>query len=105
MSVEVVVAIVTLAAAPLAAAVSWRLMKKNHSAEAESTYAQAANLSVDTMMTVLAPLKAEIASLRSENEWLTKELRKLRKMIANLGGDPSRGRRRTDSLLNDPEDQ
>jgi flagellar basal body-associated protein FliL len=84
--VEIIVAVLTLLAAPGAAALSWRLMKRNHTAQAETSYAQAANLSVDTMLHVLEQLREEVSALREENRALHREVQRLRELVKSLGG-------------------
>lgn len=84
--VEIIVALLTLLAAPGAAALSWRLMKRNHAAQAETSYAQAANLSVDTMLHVMEQLRGEVAALREENRALHREVQRLRELVKSLGG-------------------
>jgi regulator of replication initiation timing len=91
--VEALVAVLTLMAAPLAAAMSWKLMKRNHTVEADSTAVQAANMSVDMMLHVLSQLRMEVAeltqeshALREENKALHLEVQRLRALVSDLGG-------------------
>lgn len=91
--IEVVSAIAALITAPVAAAVSWRLMRRNHVVTADLTVAQGANMAVETMLVVLDQLRREVEDLtreaellRQENKILHEEVARLRAIVNNLGG-------------------
>lgn len=92
-ALEVIAAVVALFAAPIAATVTWRLSRRKHTAEAESTVAQGANMAVETMLRVMEELRREVADLtqeaellRKENKILHEEVVRLRTIVNNLGG-------------------
>lgn len=79
-------ALVALVAAPLAAVVTWQLTRSKRTADVESTYATAANMSVETMLQVVEQLRFEVAELRVENAALHSEVQRLSILIHQLGG-------------------
>lgn len=95
LSPELVAAITALVAAPLASIVTWRLSRQHQAAQTDSTLAQAASVSVDTMLQVMEQLKQDIADLTDENQKLREqtqalheEVQRLAKLVRELGGRP-----------------
>lgn len=78
--------LVALVAAPFAAIVTWQLTRSKRVADIESTYATAANMSVETMLQVVEQLRFEVAELRVENAALHAEVQRLSVLIQEMGG-------------------
>ena len=83
---EVVAALIAMLAAPLAAAVTWRFTKRKQDADTNTSYAQAANVSVETMLAVVNQLRQEVEDLARENAQLRVEIARLSKLVKELGG-------------------
>jgi cell division protein FtsB len=95
LSPELVAALTALIAAPLASIVTWRLSRQHQAAQTDSALAQAASVSVDTMLAVMEQLKQDIADLTEENQKLReqtqalhKEVQRLARLVRELGGRP-----------------
>lgn len=95
LSPELIAALTALVAAPLASIVTWRLSRQYQSAQTDSAMAQAASVSVDTMLQVMEQLKQDITDLTEENKKLReqtqalhKEVQRLAKLVRELGGRP-----------------
>lgn len=86
MTTEVIVSIIAMLAAPLAATLTWRFTKRKTDAETHTSYAQAANVSVETMLTVVNQLRQEVDELAKENAQLRIEIARLSKLVRELGG-------------------
>jgi transposase len=83
---EVIAAIIAMLAAPLAATVTWRFTKRKTDADTNTSYAQAANVSVETMLAVVNQLRQEVEDLARENAQLRVEIARLAKLVRELGG-------------------
>lgn len=100
------------AAVPFAAIITWLSMRNKNNAEAVTGYAQAAHVSVETMLQVLDQLRDEVDQLTAENAKLRAdtlilhgEVANLRDVIRKMGGDPTMGRHAADPFLADfPDD-
>lgn len=95
LSPQLIAALTALVAAPLASIVTWRLSRSHQDAQTDATVAQAASVSVETMLQVMEQLKQDIADLTAENEKLREqtaalhqEVRRLAKLVRELGGKP-----------------
>lgn len=108
---DLLVASVAAIAVPMASFITWLSMRQKNTAEAHTSYAQAAHVSVETMLQVLDQLRDEVDQLTAENAKLRAdtlilhgEVEKLRDVIRKMGGDPMLGRRAADPFLeNFPE--
>lgn len=103
---DLMTTLIAAAAVPLAAIITWLATRNKNHAEAVTGYAQAAHVSVETMLQVLDQLRDEVDELLAENEKLRKdtnalhgEVEKLKRLILAASGDPSRGRRASDRAL------
>lgn len=81
---EVLIAVITLVVAPTTGVVTWKLSKRKHIAEADSTIASGANAAVDAMILVMAELRTQVQILHEEAEALRSENRELRSQVRKL---------------------
>lgn len=86
MTTDVIAALLALVAAPLAATVTWKFTKRKTEADTNTSYAQAANVSVETMIAVVNQLRQEVEDLARENASLRIEIARLAKLVKELGG-------------------
>lgn len=102
---DLLVASVAAVAVPMASFITWLSMRQKNAAETHTSYAQAAHVSVETMLQVLDQLRDEVDQLTAENAKLRAdtlilhgEVEKLRDVIRKMGGDPALGSSAADPL-------
>lgn len=103
---ELIAALVAAVAVPVAAGITWIGARRKNDADASSSYATAAHVSVETMMQVLTELRREVDALTKENAKLVadtiilhNEVAMLRETIRTMGGTPEKGSRNSDPYM------
>ena len=87
---EVLIAIITLFVAPATGVITWKMSKRKHVAEADSTIVSGANAAVDAMVVVMAELRTQVKILHEEAEALRQENRELRRQVTKLQREVAR---------------
>jgi len=84
METTVLVAIVTVLAAPLAALLTWLLNRRKHVSEIYNMVSESSQTAVETMQITMQELRIELVDAKEKIEFLAEENTQLRKDIREL---------------------
>jgi len=84
METPVLVAIVTVLAAPLAALLTWLLNRRKHVSEIYNMVSESSQTAVETMQITMQELRIELVDAKEKIEFLAEENSQLRKDIREL---------------------
>lgn len=84
MQPDVLIGIVTLIVAPLTATLTWFFSRRKEAANTTAAIATGANTAVETILSVMKELRAEVDQLEEENRALRAKVKELELMVKKL---------------------